>query len=100
MSVVVNKNLYALLENHGRHGEDGFCDTVLCEGSSRSGKTWAIVEYLISCCQAMPELVVRCYRHNGTTHRDTTMRDFRAIMLKEHGESWEHGRWRATPCTG
>jgi phage terminase large subunit len=78
MPPAVNKNLAALLLNHAAKANRK--PIVALEGSSRSGKTWAILEYLIVCCLDAPGLVVTCFRHDGTTHEKSTIRDFKLVL--------------------
>lgn len=55
------------------------------EGSSRSGKTWAIVQFLISICLnpslvGRENVIIRAYRDDATTTSGTIVDDFLAIM--------------------
>lgn len=95
----VNKNLYELLQNHQALQAGGGFPIMALEGSSRSGKTWAIIEYLIQCCVAMDGLVVSCFRHDGTTHSKSTVRDFHEIMGTDHRDIWQAGRWNGQEKT-
>ena len=71
---------------------------LLLEGSSRSSKTWAIISFLI-CCALDPEvfgkksLIVRAYRNDATTCRDTIVADFLTIMSGVFGGEGKDGRW-------
>lgn len=86
----VNRNLFELARNHGAPDRK----PIIClEGGSRSGKTWAILEYLINCCLEMPGLVVSCFRHDATTHMDAAARDFLLLMPQRFPRSWTAGTW-------
>jgi len=90
MPVAANKNLVELLRNH----ESATPRPIAClEGGSRSGKTWAILEYLINACRCSPGLVVTCFRHDSTTHDDSTIRDFKTIMATKFPRAWGEGGW-------
>lgn len=71
---------------------------LLLEGSSRSGKTWSIISFLI-CLALSPEifgkkkLIVRAYRYDATTTRDTIVQDFLEIMSNVFGGEGEDGKW-------
>lgn len=77
----VSKNFAALLRNHKAGPERK--PIVALEGSSRSSKTWSILEYLVICCLDTPGLVVTCFRHDGTTHTKSTWRDLKEILAKK-----------------
>lgn len=89
----VNKNLYELLRNH-QDLEHGRGKSIMAlEGASRSGKTWAILEYLIQCCVVMDGLVATAFRGDGTTHAKSTIRDLHTIMGTTHRDLWQAGKW-------
>jgi phage terminase large subunit len=51
------------------------------EGSSRSSKTFSIIQYLILFkLIQIDNYVVRCWRFNAATHNDTTIADFKDVM--------------------
>lgn len=88
-----NKNTLFLKESlpFVRSGE---CDWLLLEGSSRSAKTWAIIFFLISLALdpdkfGKKSVLIRCFRQNATTTRDTIVADFLHIMKNEI--SYEQG---------
>ena len=71
---------------------------VILEGSSRSGKTWSIIQFLVGIC-LNPQLVrqdsviVRCYRNDATTTQGTVVDDFIEIMERVFGGKDENGEW-------
>lgn len=71
---------------------------VVLEGSSRSGKTWSILQFLIALCMR-PELLgrgsitVRVYRHDATTTSGSVVEDFREIMTRVFGGDDGSGEW-------
>lgn len=85
-----NKNLNFLLNSldvilKEREKESAKYQYLLLEGSSRSGKTWAILIFLITLCLqpslvGREKVVVRAYRNDGATCEDTIIADFIAIM--------------------
>lgn len=93
-----NKNLCFLWDslNEKLAGKD--LPWFLLEGSSRSGKTWAIISFLAVLCMK-PDIVgkkaisVRAYRNDGTTCRDTIAADFIEIMSKQFGGESRGGKW-------
>ncbi|MDP0495061.1 MAG: phage terminase large subunit [Verrucomicrobiota bacterium JB024] len=89
--LVKSKNFLALVENHERAGEEGFCDTVCLEGSTRSTKTWSILEYLINLLM-QHALVATCFRHDSTTHDRAAVRDFKEIMAERYPAEWQRGK--------
>tara|TARA_R110000824_G_scaffold14186_6_gene60646 strand:+ start:865 stop:2169 length:1305 start_codon:yes stop_codon:yes gene_type:complete len=66
---------------------------VVMEGSTRSGKTIAILQWLILWATQDPGVVIRCLRHDGTTHLDTTVPDFQMVMGSEMFNIWGLGKW-------
>lgn len=71
---------------------------VILEGSSRSGKTWAIVQFLVCLCLnpallGRNSIVVRCYRNDATTTQGTVLDDFVEIMTKVFGGLDANGEW-------
>lgn len=70
----------------------------LLEGSSRSSKTISICQYLIHRCMTEPGLIVRCFRHEGANHDDTTVEDFLDVLewFREDGHAGKvKGKWNA-----
>lgn len=68
--------------------KSGKVDWLMLEGSSRSGKTWAILFLLISLALDpsvvnLKRLTIRCFRHNATTNSRTIVSDFLHIMQNE-----------------
>lgn len=49
-------------------------------GSTRSSKTFAIVMFLILKALAIPNLTIRCYRHDSTTHEKGAIADMDVIL--------------------
>lgn len=61
---------------------------IVLEGSTRSSKTISIIQFLISRCLARPGWVVRCFRKDGSTHKDTTILDFKMVMTMIGGQGF------------
>lgn len=98
VDVQPNKNLSFLWAslNRRRGGEN--LPWFLLEGSSRSGKTWAIISFLAVLCMqpniiGLDKIVVRAYRNDGTTCRDTIVADFIEIMTRQFGGEGRNGQW-------
>jgi phage terminase large subunit len=94
-----NKNLNFLWDTlHRKLTDKSSIAWALLEGSSRSGKTWAILTFLICLC-LRPDLIekkqisVKCYRNDGTTCRDTIVKDFIEIMNNIFGGENDKGEW-------
>lgn len=105
----VNKNLFALYENHERgtpvFEEDeegnkawvsGAYPIVCLEGATRSGKTWAWEEYLINASQMMAGLISTAFRYDASTHEEAAIRDFKQLMLGKYKPIWDAGKWNGT----
>lgn len=62
-------------------------DIVLLEGSTRSTKTWSILQYLVARCITEP---VRIFagRHDGTTCNDTIISDWRECVIEHWPDLW------------
>lgn len=96
-----NKNLSFLWGALKEKLEDGKpLSWFLLEGSSRSGKTWAILSFLICLCLkpdivGRREITVRAYRNDGTTCRDTIVADFLEIMTHQFGGENSRGEWES-----
>jgi len=76
----------------------GLIRWLLLEGSSRSGKTWSIIAFLICLCLSpdifgKKKLIIRAYRNDATTTRDTIVQDFLEIMSTVFGGEDESGKW-------
>ena len=84
--VTVTKCFWAL-----KHNEK---PVIVLEGSSGSGKTYSIIQYLIDRC-TQEKLRVFAGRYDGTTCDGSIIADFRDIMQDQFG-IWERGRWNAT----
>ena len=84
----VTKNFRFLLEL------PEFVHTAVLEGSTRSTKTYSIMQYLILWCVKNPNQVVRAFRQEGKTHNDTLIPDFMEIMMSEG--LWKIGKWNVT----
>lgn len=70
-------------------------EVVVLQGSSRSSKTYSIVQYLIGQCLTRPGITVRAFREDSTTTQPTIVADFREIM-KNHFQKWERNRFNRT----
>lgn len=67
-------------------------DTAVLEGSTRSTKTYSILQYLIIAWSiSVPGSIIRCFRFDGVTHNTTTIPDFKEIMHTL--DLWEGGSW-------
>ncbi len=91
----------------------GDVDWLLLEGSSRSGKTWAILFFLISLALdpsalSRKRLTIRAYRQDATTTTDSIVADFVYIMTsvlsyQNNGREFclfnEAGSWNKTSKT-
>ncbi|HLD89468.1 MAG TPA: PBSX family phage terminase large subunit [Patescibacteria group bacterium] len=66
---------------------------VILEGSTRSGKTWAILMYLIASLSE-ERLVCFCGRNDGRTCERSVVRDFKTIMGLM--ECWDSTCWNGT----
>ena len=93
-----NKNLSFLWASLNRRRAGENLPWFLLEGSSRSGKTWAIISFLAVLCMkpeiiGQDSIVVRAYRNDGTTCRDTIVADFIEIMTHQFGGEGRNGQW-------
>ena len=70
--------------------------TAVLEGSTRSTKTYSIIQYLILWCINNDNQTVRCFRQDGVTHNNTTIPDFKQIMGPQMFDIWAMGKWNAT----
>lgn len=66
------------------------------EGSSRSSKTYSILQYLILQALQRPGLVVRSFRHDQVTCRKTVAADFQRILVEQFPWLWKAGSWNKT----
>lgn len=98
VDIEANKNLTFLWTSLKRRLAGEKLPWFLLEGSSRSGKTWAIISFLAVLCMN-PEILgekqirVRAYRNDGTTCRDTIAEDFIEIMTYQFGGEGRNGAW-------
>ena len=68
--------------------------TIVMEGSSRSSKTFSIFQYLvINKLLQIPGYIARCWRLNSATHNDTTIQDFKDVMLMVGEAKGIQGYW-------
>lgn len=74
----LNKNLRALLQNH----QGPRLPIVVLEGSSRSGKTFSICEYLVSLCAQDPKQRVTVVRRWASTCHATVVPTFQEVLEK------------------
>ena len=90
--IEVTNNYKFLLDCH----KDPEKDFIVLEGSTRSSKTYSIIQYLIiEWCLGKEGSVVRCFRYDSTDHNDTTIADFKEIMHSL--DIWETaGSWNGT----
>lgn len=91
----VNKNFLALVQNHESEIRK---QKIFLEGGARSGKTWAVFEYLILCSVWMPRLICTCFRRDRTTHsiKGGNIDSFLEIMMTRFPAEWRGGRWNVT----
>lgn len=94
--IEINKNLYALLENHEAPDRK---QTMVLEGSARSGKTWSVLEYFINSCYQMPGIICTVFRNDATTHEKAGVRDFKQLISNKYTALWMGGKWNSTQIT-
>lgn len=92
------KNLNFLWDSLKRRLKGENISWLCLEGSSRSGKTWSIISFLVCLCLepkilGKESITVRCYRNDGTTCRDTVAADFEEIMTGHFGGESGSGKW-------
>ena len=86
----INKNLRLLMANHNAKADR---KPIIClEGSARSGKTWAALEYIIQLLHQQ-KLIATVFRHDAATHDKAAARDFQELMLLKYLPIWNQGRW-------
>lgn len=96
----MNANLATLYKNHNagpkRRG------IVVLEGGTRSGKTWAALEYLAAVALREPGIIINIFREDQATCRRTVAHDFQALLsmpgvIGGPGTNsdgvWTAGRW-------
>lgn len=71
--------------------------TAVLEGSTRSTKTYSIMQYLILWCVKNKDQTVRAFRQDGVTHNNTLIPDFMEIMIAEG--LWHLGTWNKVEKT-
>ena len=74
MEIDVTKNFDFLQENWDSH------DIFVMEGSTRSGKTIAIVQWLVLQAINNPGITIRGYRHDSTTHDKGAVHDMDFVL--------------------
>ncbi len=62
---------------------------VVLEGSTRSSKTISIIQFLILEAVENPNTIIRCFRHDGSTHSSTTIPSFQFCMGPEMFNLWD-----------
>ncbi len=62
---------------------------VVLEGSTRSSKTISIIQFLILEAVENPDTIIRCFRHDGSTHNSTTIPSFMFCMGHEMFNLWD-----------
>jgi len=72
--------------------QDENWETAVLEGSSRSSKTYSIIQYLIIKSLNEPGITVRAFREDGTTCNKTIVNDFKDIMRNQFG-IWKGDNW-------
>ena len=71
---------------------DPVIDTIVLEGSTRSTKTFSIMQYLVLEWAIKKEgSVVRVFRYDSTTHNATTIATFKDVMNQLC--LWQYGSW-------
>lgn len=91
----MNPNLELLVKNHSKG--DNRLRTVVLEGGTRSGKTYAALEYIVSWCMQQPRLIANVFREDQTTCRRTVALDFREIM--ERLGAWDDNSYNKQSAT-
>ena len=71
-----NPNLQFLVDNWKTKGVNGVC----LEGSSRSGKSYSIIHFLISICATHENLVINIVRETYNSFKTTLYLDFAKIL--------------------
>ena len=87
--IPTNKNFYEL--------QKGWRDKKfykVLEGSSGSGKTYSILQYLIWRCMQWKNIRFTALRNDQATTRDSIVTDFKRIMVEQY-QCWEDGTWNA-----
>jgi phage terminase large subunit len=72
MEIQATKLLRELMDNEW--------DVAALEGSSRSSKTYSIIQFLVIKCLKIPGITIRAFRNDGTTCGKTIVQDFIHIM--------------------
>lgn len=67
-------------------------EIAVLEGSSRSSKTYTILQWLILQALQRPGITIRGYRNDQTTIAKTVVPDFQAIM-RFHFRCWDSDAW-------
>ena len=94
--MAANKNLKALVANEKLRGKEGFKDTIALEGSSRSGKTWSIIEFLINYLAQNENKIATCFRFESARHDKAAVRDFKDIIESDdYVGLWNAGKWNS-----
>ena len=70
-----NKNLLSLEKNY-REGTRG----VILEGSSRSGKTWSVLDFLIWICATHGDVTINILKESFNSFKTTLYDDFRVRL--------------------
>lgn len=63
------------------------------EGSSGSGKTFAVIQYLIRKALSRKRRIT-AFRHDQATCRDSIIADFKRVMIEQFG-IWDDGAWNS-----
>lgn len=84
-----------LFEKVASAGKNPENQIIVLQGSSGSSKTWSIIQWLVYRALTENGLEIRCFRHDGTTHENTTVRDFYNIM-RNHYQLWNPKSYNRT----
>lgn len=87
-NVLATKVLSALLKNKK--------PIVVLEGSTRSSKTYSILQYLILEALNNPNIINRTFRFDQATCRKGCVKDFIDIMKSQFPGYWDPTRWNKT----
>ena len=73
-------------------------ETILLVGSTRSSKTWSILQYLIYRAESEKGLTIFGGRHDGTTCKKTIIKDFKKMMMTQF-KTWKQSCWNGRDST-
>lgn len=87
-----------ITKNFKRLKDASDAQTIVLVGSTRSSKTWSIIQYLIDRCERDADTTVFSGRHDGTTCKKTIIKDFKKIMMTQFG-TWKDSHWNGRDST-